>query len=692
MSRSALLIGTDSYENADLPPLSAPASDIERLARVLRDPEIGDFDEVAVMINRPSNELAEAIEDLAAGKTPDDLILLYLSCHGLKDPRHGRLHFAAVNTKINRLGATSISASWVNDQLGNCTNADSRVLLLDCCYSGAFAEGFASKSGNETILNDICGAGYIVMTASDSISPAFEDAVAEGRSIFTDVLIAGMISGDADKDGDGFVSTTDLFDYAFPLVTARSPQRPNYHSANLEGKVILAKARRREKVVLSHTARGTASASEVASAKSSTAPTAKPTLSEGSSVYTWEDHLDRVSAVVEKFSLSMSAFPNFSGHGSGSNEEIRISPALGGPSALAARLIAVDSSALSAVVRLIASSHGHHPALQSGADEHESVARGWRAASHGWWEEAQTQFGSAVRNEPLSFAAWWGMGCCYGVANAWSRAADSFTKAARYASINSAETAAGATLLAAAAMDLGGLAGADRVLLSALSKAPDFPELMVAVAIRTSDYRLLAKAVTVDPAFAIVLGAAEFRLDADTYAALSEVADNFENEAIEISQAWASARELASDFMVPLPPQAQRQAGAEPLGRILASIGDILEIRARASTIERSLTNSAAQLLTNMRNSHVDALRKAHPGKPPSEPQGWFSILKAKEWDSYRAAMKKYDASVVAHEEMNIEFRQREEGCENLTPIRDVLLAVAGPFLSPTRRALILQG
>jgi chaperonin GroEL len=111
MTRAVLLIGSDTYDDPDLAPLSAPLGDIERLAELLRDPWIGFFDTAEALLNRPSYELLAAIEDLSVGCGPDDLLLLYLSCHGVVDYRPGGsqgLHFAAPNTRTDRLASTSV--------------------------------------------------------------------------------------------------------------------------------------------------------------------------------------------------------------------------------------------------------------------------------------------------------------------------------------------------------------------------------------------------------------------------------------------------------------------------------------------------------------------------------------------------------------------------------------------------------
>lgn len=228
MGRYALLVATGEYEDVRLSRLRAPEQDVDRLARVLEDPDVGGFTGVEVLRDRTDQEIRRAVEELLAPREADDLVLLYFSCHGLTTPAR-RLYFAATNTVQDRPAGTAIPRSFLNEQLEDC-RAAGRVLVLDCCFSGAFVEGF--KSAGTSVLDDV-GAGYVVMTASNAYEYAFEqDSLsldAPVASLFTDVLIQGLAGGDADLDGDGWVDVDELFKYAQAEVRGRRPdQTPQY--------------------------------------------------------------------------------------------------------------------------------------------------------------------------------------------------------------------------------------------------------------------------------------------------------------------------------------------------------------------------------------------------------------------------------------------------------------------------------
>ena len=120
-------------------------ADAEALAKVLGDPQIGGFD-VQVVYNETAHIIQAQIEDLFRQPT-DDLLLLHLSCHGLKS-ESGELFFAARNTRPNRLASTAISADFVQRCMRS-SRSHSIVLFLDCCYGGAFGQGVVVRAAGE---------------------------------------------------------------------------------------------------------------------------------------------------------------------------------------------------------------------------------------------------------------------------------------------------------------------------------------------------------------------------------------------------------------------------------------------------------------------------------------------------------------------------------------------------------------
>ncbi|MFC6022241.1 hypothetical protein ACFP2T_39555 [Plantactinospora solaniradicis] len=241
--RLALVVATASYADAGFAKLRAPAQDAAEMIDVLADPGIGGFT-VTSVLDRPEYEIRRAVDAFLAGRGVDDLVVVYLSCHGVLDA-WGRLHLAATDTVKAQLSSTGVEAAWLLDRLEEC-RARRQVLILDCCFSGAFAN---TKGGTEVDLQRRlvgAGRGRAVLTASRSGEYSYEGTPLAGatasRSVFTAGLVDGLRSGKADRDGDGYISVEDAYAYAADQVRAaggaQSPQRWLYGA---EGEIVLAR-------------------------------------------------------------------------------------------------------------------------------------------------------------------------------------------------------------------------------------------------------------------------------------------------------------------------------------------------------------------------------------------------------------------------------------------------------------------
>jgi uncharacterized caspase-like protein len=243
--RAALVIATTSYQDPELRQLRAPAHDAEDLAEVLADPDIGGFT-VTQMIDPDERQARRAIDMFLSGRGVSDLVVVYLSCHGVLD-RRNRLYFAAADTVKSQLSSTGIPSTWLLDQLEDC-RARRQVLILDCCFSGAFAHG--GKGNDDLDLQRRLaahGRGQVVLTASRAGEYSFEGHALPGAavtgSVFTTGLVEGLRTGAADAGGDGYVSVDEAYDYAYHYVQSKgASQTPQRWLSGGEGAIVLARS------------------------------------------------------------------------------------------------------------------------------------------------------------------------------------------------------------------------------------------------------------------------------------------------------------------------------------------------------------------------------------------------------------------------------------------------------------------
>jgi hypothetical protein len=244
-TRSALIVAADQYTDPGLRRLRAPAVDARALAAVLRDPGIGEF-EVQTLLNEPAHVVNLAVEEFFADRRPGDLLLVHFSGHGVKD-ENGELYFAAANTVLGRLGATAVAAEFVSRRM-NRSRSRRVVLLLDCCYAGAFERGLTARAGADMgIQQQFGGRGRAVITASSAMEYAFEAGELTSTpevppSVFTSALVQGLETGDADRDQDGLIGLDELYDYVYDKVRAATPnQTPGKWVFGVEGELYIAR-------------------------------------------------------------------------------------------------------------------------------------------------------------------------------------------------------------------------------------------------------------------------------------------------------------------------------------------------------------------------------------------------------------------------------------------------------------------
>ncbi|NDJ20618.1 hypothetical protein GS682_02965 [Nostoc sp. B(2019)] len=244
MAKMALVIGVSDYE-PDLTPLPGSARDIEAMQRVLQHPDVGGFDDVKMLSNPTPQEMQEAIETLFSGRKKDDLVLLFFSGHGVKDD-NGKLHLATRMTRKTPQGelirATAVPASFVQDIMSN-SRSKRQVVILDCCFSGAFAEGWLAKDdGSVDVKSQLGGEGRAVLTSSTSTQYSFEQEGSD-LSTYTRYLVEGIATGAADLDSDGVVSIDELHEYAKGKVQEAAPaMKPEIYAVKEGYKIRLSQA------------------------------------------------------------------------------------------------------------------------------------------------------------------------------------------------------------------------------------------------------------------------------------------------------------------------------------------------------------------------------------------------------------------------------------------------------------------
>jgi uncharacterized caspase-like protein len=222
----ALLIGVSEYKN--FPKLPSVVNDVDALQEVLLNPEMGGFDEVKTFQNINRQDMEYEIYKLFDSHKSNELLLFYFSGHGITNPK-GNLFIATPETDKNERGIvippTAVEASYLNKRM-NDSSSKHQVIILDCCFSGAFDKELNPKYAGEALINfqqDLGGEGRAILTSSSSTQISYESKTS-GLSIYTKYLVEGIRTGKADRDNNGVISVDELHEYASDKVQEESPE------------------------------------------------------------------------------------------------------------------------------------------------------------------------------------------------------------------------------------------------------------------------------------------------------------------------------------------------------------------------------------------------------------------------------------------------------------------------------------
>ncbi len=192
--RKALVVGINDYPTS---PLKGCVNDAAQLAAIIETHGNGDPNfSVQLRTDVPTKgKLLTLIEKVFSGD--DEVSLFYFSGHGFE----------------NTLGAYLVTPDASNNDLGvsmekllviaNRSRAKNKIIILDCCHSGAVGTSQITGGVTSSINN-----GVTILTSSKQDELSME---VKGHGVFTNLLIDALQGGAADIRGD--ISPGSIYSY-----------------------------------------------------------------------------------------------------------------------------------------------------------------------------------------------------------------------------------------------------------------------------------------------------------------------------------------------------------------------------------------------------------------------------------------------------------------------------------------------
>jgi hypothetical protein len=240
----AFLVGVGTY-GAGLKSLQCPLNGVRALTEILQTPDVGGFDDVVHLEDPDVGTFRARMGEVFSPLRKDDLALFYFTGHGIKDMM-GEFYLTTAQTQLFENGrlnpGTAIEASFVKTLLGNCY-AQRKVVVLDCCFGAAFADGFLTMDdGGMDVQADLGGEGWVVLTAATARNYALEQE-GEPLSLYTRYLVEGLKTGAASPEGQDYITVGQLHTYVRGKVKTAAPtMEPAIFNARAGQEIALAKA------------------------------------------------------------------------------------------------------------------------------------------------------------------------------------------------------------------------------------------------------------------------------------------------------------------------------------------------------------------------------------------------------------------------------------------------------------------
>jgi uncharacterized caspase-like protein len=234
----AVVIGIDRYQH--WPHLQAGVADARAVADRLR--AMG-FDQITYLTNAEATRnriLTEIGTNLSKATGANDRVVIYFAGHGFTEelPSGEQVgYLIPVDCPQSNFFTNAISMQQIRETFSR-MRAKHIYYVMDCCFSGyGFTRGGGVPPGARGYLQVVTEKRSVQMiTAGRKGDLAHEQG---GHGIFTLHLLRGL-AGEADLNGDGMVTASELGGFVQPQVYAASGQKqlPQYGRLDGEGEVV----------------------------------------------------------------------------------------------------------------------------------------------------------------------------------------------------------------------------------------------------------------------------------------------------------------------------------------------------------------------------------------------------------------------------------------------------------------------
>lgn len=231
-------VGVSNYKSASLTKLGYAAKDAEDFIGAVSASDLSMYGKIGSSTlltdaKATKSNIEKGIVSLLRNAQQDDVIMLYLSGHGVSEG--GDTYFMSVDASADE-PYTGVDFAFIRKNMLKMTDKKCRVLIfMDACYSGAM---FAAKS---ELKNLTFAEPDIIGFYSSSASQTSAEMKAAANGLFTKALLEGL--GGKARNKDGEITTVSLQKFVSDYVSEQSRGKQTPIVENKIGDIVLYKAK-----------------------------------------------------------------------------------------------------------------------------------------------------------------------------------------------------------------------------------------------------------------------------------------------------------------------------------------------------------------------------------------------------------------------------------------------------------------
>lgn len=233
----ALIIGASEFpEDSSIHAIPNVVANIDLLRASLTDPNLIGIPEqnVIVSLNEDKRKIEKKLRNVSElTREKNSTMLVYYTGHGILSSRDFKLYLTTYNTSKTDLEIDGIHIDILKSYIKR-SRAGRKIVILDCCHSGAFIEGSMGSVSARIHPDTNDSAGTYIMTSAAEDEPAMFPIHSPAKPTYFTGKLVDVINNGLDIENE-YCTLRDIYErieYDFKSEGRPQPQQATFNNAD----------------------------------------------------------------------------------------------------------------------------------------------------------------------------------------------------------------------------------------------------------------------------------------------------------------------------------------------------------------------------------------------------------------------------------------------------------------------------